>query len=730
MNRTEESFTSQIRITLILIALLTIAVVTCIAMLAANRIDQAAVARQAQYVEHGIQEIIDALPREQESITIWDDHVTFARARDQQWLAENVGEWMHSYFGHERAYVLDEGNRPIYVMRDGKTIEPAGFMDDHAIYAKLAADLRKMLVARGAGNAGEATELSEVAAVKIIALSGRPVVISARPIVPFTTRLSVPAGEEYIYVSLKYLDTEAIEEISEHFLLEGVRFERAYPAASRGAAVQVTDSDGKTIGHLSWKADRPGIALIKGILPAALFAVAVAGGIGIYLGRRLRQASQRLSASERHARHLATHDTLTRLPNRALFETSFEAALQPARGDASETALLFLDLDRFKYVNDTLGHRAGDELVRQTAKRLRAVVGTQGMVARIGGDEFAIVVSSPEAREAALQLSQDVLAEIERPFRIDEDSVHVGISIGIAIAPEAGAEREELLRKADIALYEAKKKGRGCYEVFSEAMGDILRQRRVVEADLRKALEKGDELQLFYQPIYTNSGVMTGAEALLRWNHPVHGGMSPVFLIAIAEEAGMIMQLGDWILREACRMTANLNLLWISVNVSAMQLRDEHFADRCLAIINEMQVAPERIQIEVTETVLIENRDLAVATFKKLRASGVRVAIDDFGTGYSSMSYLQNYPVDSLKIDRSFIQALSDNEEGRAIVGAMVEMARALKLNVVAEGVETVDQRDMLSAMGCGTMQGYLFSRPLKAHQFVQFSQEETALRA
>jgi predicted signal transduction protein with EAL and GGDEF domain len=340
-------------------------------------------------------------------------------------------------------------------------------------------------------------------------------------------------------------------------------------------------------------------------------------------------------------------------------------------------------------------------------------------VARVSGDEFAVLIEGDRVRDDAEHLASRIIEALARPFFLEGENIYIGVSIGIATAPESSTEREDILRKADIALYESKKRGRGCFTAFSGTMDEIVKQRRAIEADLRLALEKGGNLRLAYQPLYTHDGEVTGAEALLRWNHPVHDAISPTFLVSIAEDAGLIMQLGDWILKEACRMVAEIDIPWIAINVSSVQLRDENFADRCLSIVRQMGVSPERIQIEITETVLIENPELTAATFRKLRKNGIRVAIDDFGTGYSSMSYLQDFPVDRLKIDRSFVNALSDGAKGKAIVAAMMEMARALKLDVTAEGVETSDQREALKGLGCREMQGYFFSRPLESRQFM-----------
>ncbi|MCR4264721.1 bifunctional diguanylate cyclase/phosphodiesterase [Nitratireductor sp. ZSWI3] len=717
---TSKDLTSQIRVTLGVLAGVAAAGAIAISIVASIRIDQNVVLKQRELVEHALEEQIEAVQQQQKSITVWDDHVIHARNRDQLWLAENVGEWMYDYFGHDRAYVQDEHGNVVHAMRDGKTIQPPAFGGDEETFADITSDLRRRLVHRK--EAGDGAEpLSDIAETRVIDIDGTPAIVSVQPIVPSTNRVSVTAGSEYLYISMNLIDEAFAGMIGSHILIKDMRYSEESPEEYADATAPVVASSGETLGYLVWDADRPGITLLKQVLPAGIVALLALGGIALFLGRKLRHASLELHASERRARHLASHDVLTRLPNRAFFEESLDGALDKVSAGEGELALLFLDLDRFKYVNDTLGHRAGDELVRQTAVRLRALAGDRDTVARIGGDEFSLLLPvKNDANEAAIELSDKLLEALAAPFEVDGELLHVSVSIGIAVAPAGSHERqEELLRKADIALYDAKKRGRGCYKVFSDAMGDVLKQRRRVEADLRNALSEGKELRLAYQPLYSDAGIAIGAEALLRWNHPVHNAMSPMLVVSVAEEAGLIMQLGDWILREACKMLARTDLPLMSVNVSPVQLRDEHFAERCLAILREEGIAPQRIQIEVTESVLIETPDLAVKTFEQLRKAGLSIAIDDFGTGYSSMSYLRNYPVDCLKIDRSFVQALSGSDQGRAIVGAMIEMARALKLGVVAEGVETTDQRNVLRSLGCNGMQGYLFSRPLTGEQFL-----------
>jgi len=456
------------------------------------------------------------------------------------------------------------------------------------------------------------------------------------------------------------------------------------------------------------------VAAFSGLIPyAAALGLALVASAVLYQAHRLRQASAALQASEYRTRHLASHDWLTGLANRAGLEARLDEILSNVRPREAEAAVLLLDIDRFKDVNDTLGHMEGDEVLREVAERLEAIVCPPDIVARLGSDEFAIVKVSDNASRAARTVSEQVLAAFASPFHLDEDVAHIGVSIGIAVTSHTGTRREEILRRADIALHDAKKRGAGRYRFFAPALDDMVKQRRQVEIGLRRALATGTELYLAYQPLYSAKGEITGAEALLRWNHPVYGSVSPMCLIAVAEESGFVAQIGDWVLEEACRMAKRVPIAWVAVNVSPVQLCDHGFTRRCLDIIHRHGIAPHRIQIEVTEAAAVEKPELAGAMLHALKKSGVRVALDDFGTGYSSMSYLHTYPIDRLKIDRSFVNRLSQGNAGEAIISAMIEMGRALRLDVVAEGVETPEQRDLLIRLGCQEMQGYLFSRPI-----------------
>ena len=427
-----------------------------------------------------------------------------------------------------------------------------------------------------------------------------------------------------------------------------------------------------------------------------------------------RDITERKQAEDR-IYHLAYHDALTGLPNRTRFEVELQAAVTTAT-DRAHAILILIDLDRFKHVNDTLGHVAGDELIRQVARRLVALVGHRGVVARLGGDEFAVLLREVTNPRLAEGMSNAVLSEIGRPFDLFGDQAFIGASLGIGTGRQA-SDADQVFREADIALYDAKSHGRGRWQVFAPAMAQALAERGVVEHDLREALKKGGQLQLEYQPIFTAGGEMSGAEALVRWDHPQRGRLLPDLFIGIAEERGLIDQLGEWVFGEACRMLIDTDIPWVAVNVSPVQLRRRRFFDRALAMVADMKIDPSRIQIEITEGVLLEATESTAAGLRRLRTAGIRLALDDFGTGYSSLSYLRRYNVDKLKVDKSFVAQLDTSSDAAAIVETIVGLARALGMQVTAEGVETELQRDYLVSCGCHELQGYLLSRPLPLPQ-------------
>lgn len=421
----------------------------------------------------------------------------------------------------------------------------------------------------------------------------------------------------------------------------------------------------------------------------------------------------RQQRSDEQIRYLAEHDSLTGLSNRVVFNAVIEAELTPLPLDRVP-AVLCIDLDHFKSVNDTLGHPVGDRLLREVADRLRAVAGVGCTIARLGGDEFAILLTSADQPAVAEILARAIIQAIEKPFLIDEHHIVIGASVGIAVAPYDGLNAESLMRNADIALYRAKSDGRGLAQRFQPGMDEAILARRQLELDLRRAIAVG-EFELFYQPLMNlKSQSIESCEALIRWNHPVRGLVPPNDFIPFAEEIGLIVEIGEWTMVEACKEAMNWpSHLSVAINVSPNQFMAKGLIAAVKYALQKSGLDATRLELEVTESVLISDTDSALATLHELHALGVRIAMDDFGTGYSSLSYLRRFPFDKLKIDRSFINDIAHDREAGAIVRAIIQLANTLGMATTAEGVEDIDQKDILDALNCREAQGFLIGRPM-----------------
>lgn len=414
--------------------------------------------------------------------------------------------------------------------------------------------------------------------------------------------------------------------------------------------------------------------------------------------------------------HMARHDSLTDLPNRTLFREKMGEGLNQIAIAGGAMAVLCFDLDNFKTVNDRLGHAAGDRLLRWVAARLRENVGEHDTVARLGGDEFAVLQRGPQPQSAE-ELARRLVDIIGHPPPLESQSIHVGVSVGIAIAPDHGLDADELMKCADLALYQAKARGRGAYQLFEPEMEEEARSRHALEQDLAGALE-AHEFHLVFQPqMRLDSSELTGFEALLRWKHPSRGFVSPAEFIPIAEENGLIVPIGEWVLRTACAAAAPWPGLTIAVNLSPVQFRSRGLVAMVTSALAEAGLPPQRLELEVTETALLDDSEATIDILHQLRALGVRVSLDDFGVGYSSLSYLRKFPFDRIKIDRSFVGTLGESPESVAIVRTIASLGSVLGVETTAEGVETEEQLDFVRECGCTAVQGYYFGKPCLASE-------------
>lgn len=439
--------------------------------------------------------------------------------------------------------------------------------------------------------------------------------------------------------------------------------------------------------------------------------------------------------SEDRLQFLASHDPLTRLPNRSSFIERLDTALLRAQEQGTQVAVMFIDLDRFKLINDSFGHPAGDDLLRVIAARLIYAVGEEGFLARLGGDEFTVLLERSCDRQTIVSVAERLLAELSQPLKLEEHELFVTGSIGISMYPNDGADSMLLLKNADVAMYRAKEAGKNTYEFFASSMNEQAFERLLMENGLRQAIERG-ELMLHYQPqINAFSEQIEAVEALLRWNHPELGMVSPAKFIPVAEESGLIRPIGEWVIQEACRQVrawddAGVPIRQVAVNLSARQFLDHRLSDKVMAALEDAGIDSSRLELEVTESMLMQDPAEAIKILMELKSLGLKLAIDDFGTGYSSLSNLKRFPLDCLKVDRSFVEGVPDDNDNAAITEAIIAMAKKLRLTVVAEGVENAEQRLFLRRCGCELIQGFYYSRPLPPEALAQFVMARTAQAA
>ena len=503
-------------------------------------------------------------------------------------------------------------------------------------------------------------------------------------------------------------DAESVQVLERMSGLKGLRFETE-PVRGDRDVHSLLDHKGRILGWFSWEPERPATAMMMRQLPlAVLIALALAGFAALAMWQ-LGRLGQLLARSEQHVQKLEYLDVLTGLPNHNHFFELFDQALAKRYG--TETlAFAALDLDGFDEVNDALGYAGGDEVLAELGKRLRDALPPSAVIARLGSDEFALMITGRNADSAPFILDT-VRQALGRPIFLSE-VIQIKVSAGLAMAPRDGVTRDELTRRGDLALRTAKRRHRGTTVVFAAEREAELQERRFIKREVAAALA-AHAFDVYYQPIVrADGGAIAGVEALLRWNNPERGAISPSEFVPVAEEAGLMDRLGEFVLRRAVADAARWGDLYVSVNVSPVQVRDRAFVDLVSAVLRESEFEPSRLMLEMTEGVLIDNPEQTTERLLELRALGVRLALDDFGSGYSSLSYLQKLPFDKLKVDRSFVTALDRSANGGVIIQAIVTLGRALGMGVVIEGVETEEQRVLLRLAGCNEMQGFLFAKP------------------
>jgi diguanylate cyclase (GGDEF)-like protein len=714
--RPQKSFETRIAMPTVATIILVALVVGALLSWSTTQADLIEKHRQEELAGVVMRQSIAKLGYEQEASTIWDESITHSKAakHDADWFDNNLGIWLHEYYGHDQAFILDPEGRPIYAMAGGKRAQTSSYRAVADSVRKLAGELRARLrygdytPAKGAQSPG---------AHDLVVVNGRPTIISVKPIVSDTGKIEQSPGSEHFHVSLRRIDGTLLQQLATNYWFKDAQFAWQKPGDASKAVLPLVGRNGRLVGFIVWNPFRPGAEMASRLAPALVLAFCMIGLMTIWLLLRIRRSTIELEVSEAQAQHLAFHDGLTGLPNRALFNDRLDKALLSAeRGE--DVALLLLDLDRFKHVNDTFGHLAGDALIREFGCRLTSVVREGDTVARLGGDEFGLILNGAGREEGVGTLCKRILSSVRTPFDVLGNQAFVGVSMGAVIAGEENAERVDLMRKADIALYRAKSTGRNRVCFFTGSMDESVKLRSTIEEELRAELASGSGLCVYYQPqVSAATSRITGVEALVRWQHPTRGLIPPEQFIPVAEDTGLISELGEWVLRQACEFSRRWPNHFTAVNLSPVQFRKTGFAERMIEIIKQSGADPRRIELEITEGVLLGDEDFVRATIKALRGAGMRLVLDDFGTGYSSLHYLRHFDFDKIKIDRSFVQHLGQTVDSGAIVTAVVTLGHAIGLKVTAEGVETPAQLRLLTSIGCDEMQGFLFSPAVTEEQ-------------
>lgn len=683
---------------------------------AAERLDSKTAAEERRSVAAQLAEAKARLPLEQDSSAVWDDAVLNLRSDNQQWIADNLVEWMSTFYGHDRVYVISPEGDIVRGAEGERNIGRVFDRRDEPSIELLIKDVREALSVASNDFIDPPASLIGTGLLDTVRLGdGQLALVSVRPIVPATEAVQQSAGTEFLLVSVKVLSEDWLQSIAD---VAGLNKIRSTEISDRTGFLPLQNRAGRVVGFFDWSPHRPAASLLLETAPITLSLIctalaALAGGV-FWLWR----TSLKLKTSQARTNYFALHDPLTGAANRMLFESKLLEALAYEHLAETKVALVSIDLDGFKEINDALGHAAGDELIKQVIKRLSHTLPEEATLARLGGDEFAIVQPGLVSKEHAQWMFERLVQTFQDPFVLASASVEATASFGVALEEGASISPAELLRRADVALYVAKATGRNHLEIYEPEMDRVSRERRALASDLRNALHTGGQLFVLFQPIYdAQSGIIAGAEALVRWDHPTRGHLPPDLFIDLAESAGLIDQLGGWVLAEACRYTAAQQLPWVAVNVSPLQFKDPLFADRVFDTLRKSGLSAHRLELEITEGLFLKSSPVVSATLANLQAAGVRIALDDFGTGYSSISYLRALNVNTLKIDRSLTKLLGSDAATYSIVRSITQLAEALNISVTAEGVEDETQRSLLSELGCAHLQGYMLSCPLSAEK-------------
>ncbi len=699
----------------------------CVIAFAGWSANFASLTQERQLIENQIDQQIARILSEQTSIALWDPAVvaTSPDTFDDGFVEREFGIFFSDTYGHDEVFVFAPDGRPTFAFVNGerRSLDVAtarrseiSAIVDHALGdggerlkerpSALFEDIRNAYA--NIENAGEYSRWSG----HLMNVDSQPAFVGGLTILPPTDR-SLLNGPPSVLVSINYVRGSFIDGVGEVLLLPDLRLVDSPPGDSRLGTLPLVTDDGVMSGYLAWTTRRPGQMLLTTILPLGALVVVLAGLLSAFMFQRLRRAHDELSTREADAWRQARSDALSGLPNRTHFIEELGRRLETTSSSQS-VLVAYIDIDRFKVINDTMGHEAGDHLVRQVSERLTEFLPGSDFVARFGGDEFAVLRSTRDDKDGD-KLSDVLKRAFADPFQISVHKTQVTASIGVASAPRDGTTIEQLMRNADIALYESKNNGRDRATVFVPRMAQRISERRAIELELRDALEN-DRLALAYQPIVSSeSSEVDGVEALLRWTRDDGSSVSPADFIPIAEEVGMMPSLGAWVIDRALEDARRWPDLKVSVNLSPAQFNNVDLSHQIHDASQAWGIHPSRVVFEITEGVLLDASAQTRSTLGAIREMGFEIALDDFGTGFSSLQYLSEYEFDKIKIDRSFVQGISKSRRSLTIAQAVVSIGRGLGMNVVAEGVENQADAAVVQLLGCTQFQGFHLYRPLAA---------------
>ena len=693
------------RITLNLVAGIVITVITVLVAIfwMASRQDEQAARSTDTMVVGGV----SAIARRTESLASdygwWDDAYTAYVNRDTQWFATNYGESVEETEVADLFAIISTDGTIDYhwVLGDEATIDEILTPDVIAQIREMSSGLRDESLAAERG---------------LISVGATPMMIAVSRITPFLSNPDVDPSTLPLLVVGLALDEDRLAQLGQTFLIDDLHFEPGSEASDFPPALDIC---GDTIGHYVWTPPRPGNAVLRSVLPPIIVALVIFCIVAFVTAFRARKIAIALTESEKEASIAARTDGMTGLKNRTGFNELLDSPLYQTACKSGELAVIYLDINGFKAVNDSIGHNGGDELVKALTVRLRSVLPPDALFARIGGDEFAVALMGRSVRDTAAGAASAIVHSLDQPFTVHGFEFHVTVAVGYAVAGGTGLTPSEIVRRADIAMYHAKNGAEREAVAYHSTMETGALEKKQVEIALRRAVEEGD-LQVHYQPVVRSSDLsIVGVEALVRWTSREFGTVSPSLFIPVAEETGLIHDVGRLVVDRACQDMLKWPGLKMAVNISPVQLRDPNFADDILGVVERYGLSPHQFELELTEGILVNNPTIAKRKLAHLKTMGFTLSLDDFGTGFSSIGYLRQFPFDVLKVDRSFVRDLGINSTANALVQSLVSLGDAMDLSVIAEGIENEDQLKLLRLVQCEYLQGFLISRPLPATELV-----------